>query len=156
MVCFAVDLSNARIEIHVIVADYSYCKRQPLERPWGCIEPVCTCGCSPRRRLLQIRSRGGTGVGKIHKKGVGKIQKEGAGEIQKEGAGARQQEGVGKIHKKGVGKIQKEGAGEIQKEGVGKVHTKKGVGKIQKEGVGRNPERGGGSNSKGRGGFRAG
>ena len=30
MVCFAVDQSNARIEIHVIVADYSYCKRQPL------------------------------------------------------------------------------------------------------------------------------
>ena len=54
MVCFAVDLSNAQIEIHVIVADYSYCKRQPLERPWGCIEPVCTCGCSTRRRLLKF------------------------------------------------------------------------------------------------------
>ena len=128
MVCFAVDQSNARIEIHVIVADYSYCKRQPLE-DLGVILSQCAHVVVPEEEDSfefdpeeELDIPGGDD-GDSEETDDDYVPEGGSGSSgESDGEGGEIQEAEMGTIQRGVGTIRKKGVGKIQKEGVGKVH----------------------------------
>ena len=139
MLCFAIDRSNAPIEIHVhvIVADYSYCKRQPLTRPRVVLSQCAHVVVPEEEDSFEYDAEEeldipGGDDGDSEETDGDYVPEGGAGSSgESDGEGGDiQEEWMGKV-------LTKKGEGKIQKEGVGNVPTKKREGKIQKEGVGK-------------------